>query len=100
MADVYDLEAARNRKKNQFEDPLYEKQIGRMDRAHLLDELLKFNEARCKAKDPVNLFWTLRGIILFTAIEKKCVTEELVQLASSYRRHLEHQLERFKGPKK
>jgi len=93
MGDVYDFQAAKNKKQNQNTDPLFQKQVDRMDRLQLMEEMIKYNDKRKESKDPNGLFWIIRGIILFTAIEHKCETNDMKALASSYRRHLQIQLD-------
>ncbi len=54
--------------------------------------MVRFQEERSK-KDNLSLTMMVRGKILFRALETTAETDELRLLASSYRRHLEHEIE-------
>jgi hypothetical protein len=73
-------------------DPQYETQIARMNKYELLEEMVRFQEERT-AKGKLNLEMMVRGQILFRALELTSETSELRLLASSYRRHLEYEIE-------
>lgn len=90
MSNVFDLEAARAKKTQQFQDPFYQKRIDGLDMPALLEEMIKYQEQN--PKDKALTFSMVRGIILFTALSQKCNTEELRLLATSYVRHLQHEL--------
>jgi hypothetical protein len=90
MSNLFDLDAARNKKAQQTTDPFYQKRIDSLDMIALLEEMVKYQEQ--KPKDKELPFAMIRGVILFTALEQKCTTEELRLLAGSYKRHLQHEL--------
>jgi hypothetical protein len=90
--NVVDFVAERNRRGNVKSDPFYQTQINRMSKIELLEEMVRFQEERT-SKGGLNLTMMVRGKILFLALELHAETEELKLLASSYRRHLEHEIE-------
>lgn len=63
-----------------------------MNKIELLEEMVRFQEERT-SKGGLNLTMMVRGKILFRALELHAETQELKLLASSYRRHLEHEIE-------
>jgi hypothetical protein len=97
MGDVFDLQAARNKKAQLMTDPFYQKRIDGLDMMLLLEEMVKYQEQKPKDKELV--FSMVRGVILFTALEQKCNTDELRLLAGSYKRHLQHELAVKRGKK-
>ncbi len=74
------------------QDPQYETMIARMNKYELLEEMVKFQEER-SGRDRLSLEMMVRGQILFRALELTSETSELRLLASSYRRHLEHEID-------
>jgi hypothetical protein len=90
MADVFDFQAAKNKKENLLKDPFFQKYIDKMDIPQLLEEMIRYHEQKPKDKELV--FSMIRGIILFEALERKCFTEEVRLLAGSYKRHLQHEI--------
>lgn len=90
--NVIDLVAERNKREGSGNDPVYQAQINRMNKIELLEEMVRFQEDR-SAKGKLTATMMVRGRILFRALESHAETEELRLLASSYRRHLEHELE-------
>lgn len=88
--NIINLTAERfSRNKN---DPQYETKIARMNKYELLEEMVRFQEERSE-KGRLSLEMMVRGQILFRALETTAETSELRLLASSYRRHLEHEIE-------
>jgi hypothetical protein len=88
--NIINLTAERfSRTKN---DPQYETKIARMNKYELLEEMVRFQEERSE-KGRLSLEMMVRGQILFRALENTAETSELRLLASSYRRHLEHEIE-------
>jgi hypothetical protein len=88
--NIINLTAERfSRTKN---DPQYETKIARMNKYELLEEMVRFQEERAE-KGRLSLEMMVRGQILFRALENTAETSELRLLASSYRRHLEHEIE-------
>lgn len=75
-----------------LQDEAYLRVLQRMEKAELLEEMVRFQQRRSKV-DSLTLPMMIRGRILFSTIEKTADTEALKSLASSYRRHLEHELE-------
>ena len=78
-------------------DPYYQILINRMNKMELLEEMVRFQEERSK-KDNLSLTMMVRGKILFHALELMAETDELRLLASSYRRHLEHEIDLHSKP--
>lgn len=60
-----------------------------MEMPELLEEMVNFNDER--GKTGLTKALCVQGIVLFGFIESRCNTPELRGLASSYRRHLEHE---------
>ncbi len=89
---LIDLVAERNKRGMARHDPYYQILINRMNKMELLEEMVRFQEERSK-KDNLSLTMMVRGKILFRALETSAETDELRLLASSYRRHLEHEIE-------
>jgi uncharacterized protein YejL (UPF0352 family) len=73
------------------EDPYYQAKVNGMHMAELLEEMVAFHEKR-SGKTRLSLTLMVRGRILFSALEAKATTRELRLLASSNRRHLEHEI--------
>lgn len=90
--NVIDLVAERNKRGVAQHDPYYQMQINRMNKIELLEEMVRFQEER-SAKGKLSLTMMVRGRILFRALESHAETDELRLLASSYRRHLEHEID-------
>lgn len=63
-----------------------------MSKMELLEEMVRFQEERSQ-RGQLTLTMMVRGRILFRALEINAETDELRLLASSYRRHLEHEIE-------
>lgn len=91
-ADVIDIVAERNKRGTAKHDPYYQMQINRMGKIELLEEMVRFQEQR-SGKNNLSLTMMVRGRILFLALEVNAETDELRLLASSYRRHLEHEID-------
>ena len=90
-AEILDWIAARNKAKLRTEDPYYQAKVNGMHMAELLEEMVAFHEKR-SGKGKLSLTMMVRGRILFAALEAKASTRELRLLASSNRRHLEHEI--------
>ncbi len=90
--NVIDLVAERNKRGSAQHDPYYQVRIGRMNKIELLEEMVRFQEER-SSKGNLSLTMMVRGRILFSALERCAETDELRLLASSYRRHLEHEID-------
>lgn len=90
--NVIDLVAERTKREGTGNDPQYQSKINRMNKIELLEEMVRFQEERSE-KGKLTATMMVRGRILFRALESHAETEELRLLASSYRRHLEHELE-------
>lgn len=90
--NLVDLIAERNKRGTAKHDPYYQMQINRMGKIELLEEMVRFQDER-SAKGALSLTMMVRGRILFRALESTAETDELRLLASSYRRHLEHEIE-------
>jgi hypothetical protein len=89
---LIDLLTERSKRGLDKRDPYYQVVINRMSKMELLEEMVRFQEDRSQ-RDQLSLTMMVRGRILFRAIEINAETEELRLLASSYRRHLEHEIE-------
>jgi len=94
---LIDFVAERNKRGMARHDPYYQIQINRMNKMELLEEMVRFQEDRSK-KENLTLTMMVRGKILFSALERNAETDELRLLASSYRRHLEHEIELASKP--
>ncbi len=95
--NVVDLAAERKKRdmeKQDQRDPHYQALINRMNKYELLEEMVRFQEER-SALDEMSFSMMVRGKILFRALELQAETEELRILSSSYRRHLEHEIEHY-----
>ena len=90
-AEILDWIAARNKARLRTEDPYYQAKVNGMHMAELLEEMVAFHEKR-SGKSKLSLTLMVRGRILFAALEAKASTRELRLLASSNRRHLEHEI--------
>jgi MoaA/NifB/PqqE/SkfB family radical SAM enzyme len=90
--NVIDFVVERNKRGLAKHDPYYQMNINRMSKIELLEEMVRFQEER-SAKSILSLTMMVRGRILFRALETQAETDELRLLASSYRRHLEHEIE-------
>jgi hypothetical protein len=93
QADLIDLVAERNKRGLAKHDPYYQIQINRMGKIELLEEMVRFQEERSN-RGGLSLAMMVRGRILFSALESHAETDELRLLASSYRRHLEYEIEK------
>ncbi len=89
---LIDLLAERNKRGLDKKDPYYQVLINRMSKMELLEEMVRFQEERSQ-RGRLSLTMMVRGRILFRALEVCAETSELRLLASSYRRHLEHEIE-------
>jgi Tfp pilus assembly protein PilN len=94
---VIDLVAERNKRGMAKHDPYYQIQINRMSKMELLEEMVRYQDER-SLKGKLTLTMMVRGRILFQALEMNAETDELRLLASSYRRHLEHEIELASKP--
>jgi hypothetical protein len=94
---LIDLVAERNKRGMSRHDPYYQIIINRMNKMELLEEMVRFQEERSK-KENLSLTMMVRGKILFRALELMAETDELRLLASSYRRHLEHEIDLHSKP--
>ena len=90
--NIISLSAERTKRGLVQQDPYYQVQINRMSKIELLEEMVRFQEER-SSKGKLTLNMMVRGRILFRALELTSETDELRLLASSYRRHLEHEIE-------
>ena len=90
--NIINLSAERNKRGLTQHDPHYQVQINNLSKIELLEEMVRFQEERT-AKGKLTLNMMVRGRILFRALESSSETDELRLLASSYRRHLEHEIE-------
>lgn len=90
--NIISLTAERNKRGLVQHDPYYQVQINRMTKIELLEEMVRFQEERT-SKGKLSLNMMVRGRILFRALEVTSETDELRLLSSSYRRHLEHEIQ-------
>ena len=90
--NIIDLVAERNKRGIAQHDPYYQMKINRMNKIELLEEMVRYQEER-SVKGRLTLTMMVRGKILFRALEIQAETEELRLLSSSYRRHLEHEID-------
>lgn len=68
----------------------WDRKYGTMSMTGLLEEMVRYNEEKIR-QSSLSMDMIVRGIALFSNIEKQCTTSELRLLSSSYRRHLEHE---------
>jgi hypothetical protein len=80
MGDVFEF------KRNEV---LWERKYSAMAIIELMEEMVKYKAD--EEKSGLTLAMMGRGVALFGYIETRCNTPELRLLASSYRRHLEHE---------
>ena len=92
IENVIDFSAERHKRQSVRQDPYYQSHINRMSKIELLEEMVRFQEER-PAHIELSLTTMVRGQILFRALETHAETNELKLLASSYRRHLELEIE-------
>ena len=92
--NVIDLSRERSRRGLTHHDPHYQLVINQMSKIELLEEMVRFQEQR-SGQTSLPLSLMIRGKILFKALETNAETDELRMLASSYRRHLEHEIDHF-----
>jgi hypothetical protein len=95
MNNVISLHQARILKKEQEAELTYRAKILSMDKLSLLEEMVKFQEARSK-NGKLTLQMMVQGKYLFQELEHQADTQELKILARSYRRHLDHELDHYK----
>lgn len=86
------LNEVKTAKEIQKTNSLYQGKIDQMDKLDLLTEMMRFQEERSQ-KGTLTLPLIHKGKILFKALEHRAETKELRQLARSYNRHLECELE-------
>lgn len=72
-------------------DLAYLNMIKTMDKLELMEEMVRFQEERSRIGH-LTREMILKGIPLFTLLERSAETMELRMLTHSYRRHLEHEL--------
>jgi hypothetical protein len=94
---VIDLLTERSRRGLFQHDPDYQIKVNKMSKIELLEEMVRYQEERSAAKK-LTLPMMVRGRILFRAIELNSETDDLRLLASSYRRHLEHEIDLASRP--
>lgn len=94
MNNVISIRALREVKKVQQEDFDYQQRVISMDKVELLEEMMKFQEERSQHGE-LTLSLMIRGRILFKSLELHAETQELKDLAKSYRRHLKLELEHY-----
>jgi glutaredoxin len=92
--NIIDLSKERTKRGLTNNDPGYQLIINQMSKIELLEEMVRFQEKRSD-EPTLTLPLMVRGKILFRALEIHAETDELRLLASSYRRHLEHEIEHF-----
>ncbi len=89
---VIDFQQAKAKRSLETGDQQYQRYVSGMTRLELLEEMVRFQEARTKA-GTLTMAMMVRGKILFTALELVAETDELRILAGSYRRHLDHEIQ-------
>lgn len=90
-AKIFSLQALREVKQVEQQDPLYKCRIETMDKVELLNEMVRFQEERSRLGE-LNVNLMVKGRILFRALEEHAETTALRSLTKSYRRHLEYEL--------
>jgi len=94
VKNVISISNLRKLKNASLEDPDYQSKIENMEKAELLNEMIRFQEERSQLGH-LTLGMMVRGKILFKELELSAETEELKILTQSYKRHLEFELEEF-----
>lgn len=94
-ANIVYLASARKKRDIEEIDAEYDSLIRSMSKIELLDEMIRYQEARTKAGE-LSLQMMVRGRHLFTALEESAETREMRLLARSYRRHLECELDQYR----
>lgn len=89
---VIDFQKAKAKRSLETEDQQYQRYVSGLTRLELLEEMVRFQEARTKA-GTLTMAMMIRGKILFTALELVAETDELRILAGSYKRHLDHEIQ-------
>ncbi len=89
--NIIDIKSERKRRGMESHDVQYQRFINDLSKIELLEEMVRYQEERSQTEH-LNLSLIVRGKILFSALEFQAETEELRLLASSYRRHLEHEM--------
>lgn len=89
--NVTSLESVRCIKNIEKSNLFYKEKISKMKKDELLDEMQAFQEKRTLT-GALTLNMMIQGKILFHEIEKRASTKELKELASSYCKHLHHEL--------
>jgi len=92
--NVVSLNKIRAIRKAKNRNPAYHARILSMNKVELLDEMMLFQQERSQLGH-LSVEMMVRGQILFKALEKSAETKELHQLARSYRKHLQLELEAF-----
>ncbi len=90
-SNVVSLQAVREVKTAEIEEPEYRARILGMDKLQLLEEMVRFQEERSQVGH-LTAQMMVRGKFLFRALEDAAETQELKLLTRSYRRHLEFEL--------
>jgi predicted RNA-binding protein YlxR (DUF448 family) len=90
-SNVVSLQAVRDIKTAEIEEPEYRAKILCMDKLQLLEEMVRFQEERSQVGH-LTAQMMVRGKFLFRALEDAAETQELKLLTRSYRRHLEFEL--------
>lgn len=85
------MQALREMKQVEDQDPTYKSRVSSMDKLELLEEMVHFQEERTRIGE-LTVSMMVRGRILFKALEENAETDALKSLTSAYRRHLEFEL--------
>jgi hypothetical protein len=96
MGEVISLSTRRQKPKASFE---YTSRINGMDKHSLLEEMVRFQENRSQIGH-LTPQMMVEGIVLFGALSRAAETDELRLLTTSYRRHLEYELDSYTGAKR
>lgn len=84
------LQAVRELKNSQEEDPAYRAKILSMNKVELLEEMVHFQQERAR-KGRLTAEMMIRGKVLFRALELSAESEELRQFSRIYRKHLDYE---------
>lgn len=95
MGNIISLKAVRELKQAKDADLAYQAYILGLDKLQLLEEMVQFQERR-SAQGHLTTEMMLKGRVLFSALERQAETQELRNLARSYRRHLDFELQALK----
>lgn len=91
MSNVISIRSFKAMKESDEDALAYQAQILSMNKVELLEEMVRFQEAR-KAEGKLTSDLMFKGKHLFKALEECADSQELKILSRSYRRHLDYEI--------